>query len=104
VPSIASLQQTGSDYLFRIEHGGYYGGYYGGGAYYGGAAAVAAGVAVGAAVGAAAAAPPGWTIACTPTTVVIGATTYYQCGSAWYTRGYSGGDVTYVIVNPPPGH
>jgi hypothetical protein len=88
------------------EHGGYYhgGGYYGGGYYGGDAGAVAAGVVVGAAVGAALASPPGWTMACTPTTIVAGATTYYQCGSAWYTRGYGGGNVTYVIVNPPAGY
>jgi hypothetical protein len=38
-----------------------------------------------------------------PTTVVVGGTTYYQCGTAWYVRSYSGGDVSYVIVNPPAG-
>jgi hypothetical protein len=68
------------------------------------AAAVATGVAVGAAVGAAAAAPPYWTLSCTPTTVVIGGTTYYQCGSAWYVRVYSGGEVAYTMVNPPAGY
>ena len=67
-------------------------------------AAVAAGAAVGAAVGAAAAAPPYWTIPCAPTTVVVGSTTYYQCGSAWYVRVYSGGDVAYTMVSPPAGY
>ena len=64
--------------------------------------AVAAGAA---ATGAApAASPPGWTHACTPTTVTVGGNTYYQCGSAWYTRAYHGSDVAYVASNPPPGY
>ena len=67
-------------------------------------AAVVAGAAVGAALGAAVAPPPYWTLDCTPTTVVVGATTYYQCGSAWYVRAYSGGDVAYTMVNPPAGY
>ena len=40
----------------------------------------------------------------TPTPVVVGATTYYQCGATWYVQAYSGGDVAYTIVNPPPGY
>ena len=58
----------------------------------------------GAAIGAAAATPPYWTLPCTPTPVVIGATTYYQCGSTWYIQAYSGGEVVYTIVNPPVGY
>jgi hypothetical protein len=27
--------------------------------------------------------------------------TYYQCGSTWYQPSYSGGSVTYVVVNSP---
>jgi hypothetical protein len=61
------------------------------------AGAVAAGAA-------AAASPPGWTAACTPTTVSVGGSTYYQCGSAWYTRAYNGSDVAYVVSNPSPGY
>ena len=79
-------------------------GYYGGAYPYGTAAAVAAGTAVGVAVGTAVATPPYWTLSCTPTTVVVGGTTYYQCGSAWYVRGYSDGEVAYVMVNPPAGY
>jgi len=74
------------------------------GYYPGTAAAVAAGAAVGAAAGAAVATPPYWTLSCTPTTVVVGGTTYYQCGSAWYIRAYSGGEVSYSMVNPPAGY
>jgi hypothetical protein len=68
---------------------------------YGGYAGAAAGAAIGAA--AAAAYPPGWTLACTPTVVTVGSTTYYPCGSAWYSRAYRGGEVAYIMSNPPPG-
>jgi hypothetical protein len=64
---------------------------YGGGYYaYGPAVAVAV--------------PADWTLPCTPAVVVVGATTYYQCGSAWYVRAYSGGEVIYTMVNPPAGY
>lgn len=43
-------------------------------------------------------------LSCTPTTVVVNGMTYSQCGSTWYQPTYSGGDVTYVVVNPPPGY
>lgn len=66
-----------------------------------GAGPAAAGAAIGAA--AAAAYPPGWTLACTPTVVTVGSTAYYQCGSAWYTRAYRGGEVAYIMSNSPPG-
>ena len=41
---------------------------------------------------------------CTPTSVIVGGVTYYQCGPNWYTRAYQGGDVNYVVVDPPPGY
>src|SRR4029077_3933416 len=69
-----------------------------------GAAVGALAVGAVAAGAAAVASPPGWTQACTPTTVSVGGTTYYQCGSAWYTRAYGGGDVAYVMSNTPPGY
>ncbi len=92
----------------------YYGGGYYGGAYHGehwddwgpwgyaaaGAAVVAGAYAVGSIINAATYS----SLSCTPTTVVVGGVTYSQCGSAWYQPTYSGGDVTYVVVNPPPGH
>jgi hypothetical protein len=56
------------------------------------------------AVAAAGAVPPGWTLSCTPAVVVVGATTYYQCGTAWYIRAYGGGEVIYTMVNPPAGY
>ena len=36
-----------------------------------------------------------------PTPVVVSGATYYQSGSTWYQPVYQGGQVTYVIVNPP---
>jgi hypothetical protein len=67
------------------------------------AAAVAVGAGA-AAVATVAAAPPYWTLPCTPETVVVGGTTYYHCGSAWYVRVYSDGDVSYSMTNPPAGY
>ena len=65
-----------------------------------------AGVAVGAAVavGTAITASAFSAQTCTPTTVVVGNVSYYSCGGTWYTRQYSGGNVTYVVVNAPPGY
>ena len=40
---------------------------------------------------------------CTPTTVIVNGTTYYNCSGTWYNRAYSGGSVTYIVVNAPPG-
>jgi len=68
------------------------------------AGAAVAGAAIGAAAGAAAARPYYGGLPCTPATVVVGGTTYYQCGSTWCIHAYSGGDVIYTIVNPPPGY
>jgi hypothetical protein len=33
--------------------------------------------------------------------VSVNGMTYQQCGSTWYQPSYSGGSVTYVVVNPP---
>ena len=65
---------------------------------------IAAAVVVGAAIGVAATVPEYWTAPCEPVTVVVGGTTYSQCDTAWSVRAYSGGDVTYIIVNPPAGY
>jgi ABC-type sugar transport system substrate-binding protein len=35
------------------------------------------------------------------TQVVVGGVTYYQVGSTWYQPVYQGGQVTYVVVQPP---
>jgi hypothetical protein len=44
------------------------------------------------------------TLPCSPTTAYLDGVTYYRCGSAWYTRAYSGGNVSYLVANPPPGY
>jgi hypothetical protein len=41
---------------------------------------------------------------CSMTSVMVQGMTYYGCGSSWYNRSYSGGNVTYVVVNTPPGY
>jgi hypothetical protein len=35
------------------------------------------------------------------TSVSVNGMSYYQCGSTWYQPSYSGGSVTYIVVNPP---
>jgi hypothetical protein len=34
-------------------------------------------------------------------TTSVGNVSYYQCGTNWYQRVYRGGNVTYIVVNPP---
>jgi len=38
------------------------------------------------------------------TTVVVDGVSSSRCGGTWYRPAYSGGDVTYVVVDPPPGY
>jgi hypothetical protein len=72
---------------------------------YWGAAAVGAAVAVTAyAIGTTITASAFAALPCTSTTIVAGGVTYYQCGTTWYQPAYSGGGVTYVVVNPPAGY
>jgi hypothetical protein len=63
-------------------------------------AAFVTGVAVGAAV-----ASPTYvtTLPCNGTMVGINGINYYQCGNTWYSRGYQGGTVVYIVNSPPPG-
>jgi hypothetical protein len=35
--------------------------------------------------------------------VVYNDISFYQCGSAWFTRAYVSGSVAYVVSSPPPG-
>ena len=39
-----------------------------------------------------------------PMAVAVGSTTYYQCGSSWFTEGYGPNGPAYVAVAPPPGY
>jgi hypothetical protein len=34
----------------------------------------------------------------------VDGTTYYKCGSTWYIKTVTGGEVRYLSVAPPPGH
>jgi hypothetical protein len=79
-------------------HGGY--GYYGGGCCYHpvatAAAVTAATVATAAIVGSMVnTLPPSCTV------TAVGGVTYQQCGNTWYQPQFSGGNTTYVVVNPP---
>jgi hypothetical protein len=38
------------------------------------------------------------------TNIVVNGITYSQCGTTWYQPTYSGSEVTYIVVNPPPGY
>ena len=39
-----------------------------------------------------------------PPPVTVGGVPYYRCGGTWYSPAYQGGNVTYVVVNPPQGY
>lgn len=39
-----------------------------------------------------------------PPAVMINGVSYYNCGGAWYSRGYQGGSVTCIVVNAPVGY
>jgi hypothetical protein len=82
----------------------WHGGYWRSGYYYD--HPVATGLAVGAAmaVGTAITASAFSALTCSPTTVIVGGVSYYQCGGTWYSRGYEGGNVTYIVVNAPAGY
>ncbi len=41
-------------------------------------------------------------LSCTTTSSSVGGVTYYECGDVWYNRVYTGGSVSYVVVNAPP--
>lgn len=43
-------------------------------------------------------------LTCHTTIIVVDGVTYYHCDNYWYTRAYSGGSVTYVIVEAPSGY
>jgi hypothetical protein len=76
-----------------------HGGYYGGCCYH--PVATAAGVAAAATVTAAVVGSIVNTLPPRCTVTVINGISYNQCGSTWYQPQYSGGNVQYVIVNPP---
>ncbi len=40
-------------------------------------------------------------LSCASSAIVVDGVTYYHCGPTWYSRAYTDGNVTYVVVNPP---
>jgi hypothetical protein len=74
------------------------------------AAAFVVGAAVGVAAGAAAASSHTTyvntvtTLPCSSTMVTVNGTSYYQCGTTWYSRGYQGNSVVYIVTIPPAGY
>ena len=43
-------------------------------------------------------------LSCRSEIIVIDGFTFYRCSSGWYRRCYSGGSVTYIVVNTPAGY
>jgi len=43
-------------------------------------------------------------LTCHRTFIVHGGITYYHCGTVWYNQFYYGGQVTYIVVETPPGY
>jgi len=43
-------------------------------------------------------------MSCARTSVVVDGITYWSCDGAWYQSSYSGGSVTYVVVDAPAGY
>jgi len=78
------------------SNGGYYGGYYRGYPTY-----PAGGVVTGMAIGSTMTAATFNAQKASCSTLVVNGTSYYQCGSTWYQPSSQGGNVTYVVVNPP---
>ena len=92
---IEDIQEDRQDFIEDMydDHWDHYHGHY----YYGG-------VATGVVVGTAAAVTYVTTLPCTAKVVDVNGVHYYSCGSTWYRRSYSGSQVTYIVVDPPPGY
>jgi len=77
-----------------------HGGYYGGGCCYHpvatAAAVTAATMVTAAVVGSIVSSPPP-----NCSVVSVNGITYQQCGTTWYQPQFSGGNTTYIVVNPP---
>lgn len=41
------------------------------------------------------------TLPCAASTVIANGVTYYNCDGTWYSRGYEGGSVVYIVSGPP---
>ena len=44
------------------------------------------------------------TLPCAPVTVLHAGVTYFNCATTWYQQAHAGGEVTYIVVEAPPGH
>ena len=64
---------------------------------------VGAALVTGVAIGAAAHNNYVYSVPCS-TTIIVGTITYYHCSSTWYSRGYEGGEVVYIITSAPAGY
>ncbi len=45
-----------------------------------------------------------YSLPCMASAVSVDGTNYYNCKGTWYSRGYAGSRVTYVVSNAPPGY
>jgi hypothetical protein len=98
-------QDTARDISDDYHHGGHYDDDWDDWNHWGGWGYVAAGAAVVAgayAVGTIISATTYSSLSCS--NVIVNGITYSQCGSTWYQPTYSGGDVTYIVINPPAGY
>jgi hypothetical protein len=43
-------------------------------------------------------------LTCHRTTIIHAGVTFYGCGNVWYNQVYYGSNVTYIVVNAPPGY
>jgi len=90
---IKDRQEDRQDFIEDLhdDHWDYHHHYYGG-------------FATGVVVGSAATVTYVSTLPCTAKVVDVDGVHYYSCGSTWYRRSYSGSEVTYIVVDPPPGY
>ncbi len=104
---IKDRQEDRQDFIEDI-HDDYWDSRYGWHGYYPGGSFAAGMVVGGAVVGTAAAAASTTsyvtTLPCSARVVTVSGVHYYSCGSTWYRRSYVGSQVTYIIVEPPPGY
>jgi hypothetical protein len=45
-----------------------------------------------------------YSLPCSASAIYVNSINYYNCGSTWYSRGYAGSRVTYVVSGAPPGY
>jgi hypothetical protein len=45
-----------------------------------------------------------YSLPCSASAIYVNSINYYHCGSTWYSRGYAGSRVTYVVSSAPAGY